>query len=549
MVGHEQASWMYDMASTVTSSGASIGRATIGVSCWEGRPLSRPRLSIRSTLLAAAVTLFMTIGAVAGATVPISGLSPYPDGGDPTNPQAVTACNGAPQTGVLYRNSETEPYIAVNPDDKNNMIAVWHQDRWSTGAAQGVGAAYTMNGGASWTFVNVPFTRCSGAEPGSAGDFERASDPWVSFGPDGTAHFMALVANDSNNRNGMAVARSNNGGRTWTAPQIIKRNPAQDPMFRSLFHDKNTITADPDDPDLVYATWTLFRTGVTALVVARSTDGGKTWGPARPVGTFEPLDPSELAFFRQGAQIVVLPDGTLVNAFFRITLDQKNVVIDFEQALFRSFDQGRRWERMDTVVADFVPSIAVDFELGIPVRDAGEIPDIAVNPRTGDLYSTWQTQGSQGLVSVVVARSIDGGSTWSTPVPVSTNSTVQAFLPAVSVADDGTVGVLYYDFRYDLLGDAELSTDVHLVRFTPDLSARTEDRLTSASFDMRQMLLTGDRGYFPGDYVGLDTSGNDFVAAFTVANNLGLPVEFPQQPGLFVDTENRQDIVFTRVTP
>jgi hypothetical protein len=54
---------------------------------------------------------------------PISGLSPYPDGGDPDDPMAVTECNGAPQTGVVYRNSETEPYIAVNPTDPDNMIA------------------------------------------------------------------------------------------------------------------------------------------------------------------------------------------------------------------------------------------------------------------------------------------------------------------------------------------------------------------------------------------------------------------------------------------
>ena len=71
---------------------------------------------------------------VDGPTV-LSGLSPYPDGGDPTDPAAVTACNGAPQTGVVYRNSETEPYIGVNPVNLENMIAVWHQDRWSTGGA------------------------------------------------------------------------------------------------------------------------------------------------------------------------------------------------------------------------------------------------------------------------------------------------------------------------------------------------------------------------------------------------------------------------------
>ena len=124
-------------------------------------------------------------------------------------------------------------------------------------------------------------------------------------------------------------------------------------------------------------------------------------------------------------------------------------------------------------------------------------------------------------------------------------------MPAVSVANDGTVGVLFYDFRNDVLGDAPLSADVHLARFDPDLTFRDEVRLTPESFDFRQMLITGSRGYFPGDYVGLDSVGddfNDFVAAFTVTNDLGLPVEFPQDnSGLAVDSNNRQDIVFVRV--
>lgn len=510
------------------------------------------RTHLRTLLVAAAALTVVAAAVPAGAEagpVHITRLSPYPDGGDPNDPAAVTACNGAPQTGVLYRNSETEPYLAVNPTNPDNMIAAWHQDRWSTGAAQGVGAAYTMDGGSTWTFVNIPFTRCSGGTPRSAGDFERASDPWVSFGPDGTAHYMALVTDDTVNENGMATARSTDGGVTWSQPVIIKKNPAQDRVFASLFHDKNSITADPSDPDVVYATWTLFRRGVTALLVSRSTDGGSTWGPARPVGTFEPLQPSQVAFFRQGAQIVVLPDGTLVNAFFRILFDQKNVAVDFEQALFRSFDQGRHWERMDSVVSEFTPASAVDQQLGIPVRDAGELPDIAVNSATGELYMTWQELTSQGLVGVVAARSSDGGSTWSQPVAVSTNPQVQAFLPTVSVNDDGTVGVLFYDFRNDVPADAPLSTDVHLALFEADLTRVAERRLTPESFDMRQMVLTGGRGYFPGDYVGLDAAGEDFVAAVTVANDLGLPVVFPQPPGLFVDTHNRQDIVFVRTTP
>jgi hypothetical protein len=512
----------------------------------------------RSTLFGVAalclVAQFAWTGPASAGVTPISGLSPYSDGGDPNDPNAVTECNGGPQLGVLYRNSETEPYIAVNPINHDNMIASWHQDRWSNGSAQGAGAAYTADGGATWTHVNIPFTRCSGGAPGSTGDYERASDPWISFGPDGAAYYMALVSDRSTSRNGMVVAKSVDGGAGWTNPIIIKDHDARGPRSRSLFHDKNSLTADPYDPNFVYATWTLFRNGTLALLFSRSIDGGMTWEAARPVNKFERVDRHEGVAFRQGSQIVVLSDGTLLNTFYRGLFDPRGggSFVALDQAIFRSRDRGKHWERLDTPVSQMVPTGALDFELGIFVRDAGQIPDIAVDRNNGNVYIVWQDGRFSpfGASSIVISRSTDGGDTWSNPVPTHdvSNPFHQNFLPAVSVAVDGTVGVLFYDFRFDTPGDLTLDTDVHLAMLDPDLNLIGEQRLTNASFDMRQMVITGFRGYFPGDYVGLDAAGNDFVAAFTIANNLGLPVEFPQDnSSLKVDSHNRQDIVFTRV--
>ncbi len=512
---------------------------------------------LSSAVVAAALAL--SVGGASAQPVVISGLSTNPDGGDDTDPLAVSACNGAPQTGVVYRNSETEPYLAVNPVDPDNMIAGWHQDRWSTGGGQSLGVAYTVDGGASWAKVILPFTRCSGGT-GKTGAYERASDPWISFSPDGTAHYMALSFDDSVSENALLESVSEDGGATWSTPVVIKRSPAQDGTARSIFNDKNSLTADPSerndpsDPDLVYATWTLFRTGVTSLMVARSTNGGETWGPAIPIATYGTTAPAEIAFFRQGAQIVVLPDGTLVDAFFRILFNQQTFAVTYEQALFRSTDQGKHWERMDIAASEFNAVFAQDPELSIPVRDAGEIPDIAVGP-DGSLYLVWQdaNANSAGLAGVYISRSTDGGFTWSAPVVANPNSPfddVQTFLPAVAVNDSGFVGVLFYDFRNDTLGDDPLSTDVWLSVFSPDLTFIDEHRLTPDSFDLRQAPLAGGRGYFPGDYVGLDTAGDDFVAAFTVTNDLGLPVDFPQNNnGVFVDSNNRNDIVFTRTSP
>jgi hypothetical protein len=488
------------------------------------------------------------------AVTPISGLSPYPDGGDPADAAAVTACNGVPQLGRVYRNSETEPYIAVNPVDSDNMIAGWHQDRWSNGGAQGTPAAYSLDGGQTWALANIPFTRCSGGTSGSEGDFERASDPWISFSPDGTAHYMALVFNTANGENGMAMARSEDGGVTWSEPVIIKQSNAQGAKAKAAFHDKNTLTADPYDPDLVYATWTIFRNRTTTLVVARSTDGGRTWGPAKPVNGFEVVVPPEQVRFRQGAQIVVLPDGTLINAFFRTIFDPRNggAETGIEQAIFRSTNQGMTWDRLDVTVAPFQPAGACDvFVTNICVRDAGPLPDIAVDRNSGNLYVVWQDARISffGASNVMGSVSTDGGFTWSAPTPITGSQVYQHILPTVAVADNGVIGVLYYDFRNDdfFAGDAEWTTDVWLLTFNPDGSNVQEFRLTDTSFDMRQMVIAG--GFFPGDYVGLDTAGNDFVAAFTVANNLGLTVDVPNNSVLTVDNNNRQDIVFKRISP
>jgi hypothetical protein len=263
---------------------------------------------------------------------------------------------------------------------------------------------------------------------------------------------------------------------------------------------------------------------------------------------------SELAVFRQGAQTVVLPNGTLVNAFFRIVVDERTGARTYEQVLLRSADQGKHWTRVDTLVSPFGNITARDLERRIPLRDAEGLPSITVNRRTGQLYMAWQDSraNSLGLAGVVVARSDDGGLNWSRPVRVNqaTSDQVQAFLPVVAVNDQNVVGVLFYDFRNDVPDDGPLSTDVFLSLFDAQLNYLGEKRLTPESFDFRQMAITGARGYFAGDYMGLSSTGTDFVAAFTRSNNLGLPVVFPQNnDGVFVDSHDRQSIVFVRQAP
>ena len=179
----------------------------------------------------------------------VHGLSPYPNPG---------GCHGAPQSGTLFVNSEVEPW--VGDDDSfsgsDSLIGTWQQDRFSSGGSSGLLVAFSHNGGQSWLvppLADQPaITNCQ--DPGNTGtnsDWERATDPWSDISPNGDMWFMSLSFNDTRNlRNAMLVSKSEDGGATWTEPVTLidDANP-------HVFNDKNTLTADPNDSDLVYAVW------------------------------------------------------------------------------------------------------------------------------------------------------------------------------------------------------------------------------------------------------------------------------------------------------
>src|SRR6266849_5607208 len=90
----------------------------------------------------------------------------------------------------------------------------------------------------------------------------------------------------------------------------------------------------------------------------------------------------------------------------------------------------------------------------------------------------------------------------------------------VAVAADGTIGVTHYDFRFNDPSPG-LPTDYWLVQCHPSSTVAAsnpacwgnEVRLTDSSFNMEAAHLRfGD--FLLGDYFGLATAGDDFVAAF-----------------------------------
>ena len=481
------------------------------------------------TLSAAALVALATAVGVAAASfsadpiVQVSGTSPFPANCDPG------------QTGNVFLDSEVEPWVDVNPTDEDNIAGAWQQDRWSDGGARGLLAGVSFDGGVNWTSVTIPeITMCSGATEGEAGFYQRSTDPWVTFGPDGDLYQLALSFNDFvppftefDFDHALLASKSEDGGLTWTDPEVVIQD-----TDANVFNDKQSITADPVDSGNVYAVWDrlVFPTSERANVIAgfvtaafrgpawfaRSTDGGDTWEPARQI--YDPGQNDQTI----GNQIVVLPNGDLVNIFDEINNENAHNLRGLTVRVIRSTDQGDTWSR--AILVDRLGTIEIrDPETGDPVRTGDIIPDIAVAPN-GDLYAVWQDARVNGgqADGIALSRSTDGGLTWSPRVKVNQTPTnipignQQAFTPSVDVSSDGTVAVTYYDFRFNDEG-TDLKTDYWVVHCDAACASAAswgdEIRLTNASFDMRQAPFAG--GFFTGDYEGLASAGNDFGAFFS----------------------------------
>ncbi|MCP2343016.1 sialidase family protein [Actinomadura rupiterrae] len=452
--------------------------------------------------------------------VAVSGTTPFP---------GCTA--GSTPTSTNYTGSEVEPWVSVNPRDPRNIVTEWQQDRWSDGGSHGLVAGVTHDGGRHWKKVVVPgTTQCAG------GTYERASDPGVSFAPNGDLYAISLSFNANDFGNALLVSKSTDGGDHWGAPVTLKSDTEE-----AFFNDKELITADPTSSQRAYAVWDRSNEqGGQPVWFARTVDGGKSWEPAKIL-----YDPTP--GFTIANQIVVQPDGTLVDMFFEGPAgggeepDRPQNQGDVKLAprpkaqpdqsmrirVIRSRDHGATWSAPDTV-AVINPAEPVDPDTHAALRTGDIVPDIAVDQHTGRLYVVWQDAGaSRSQSAILLSSSGDAGRTWTKPVKVSKTpdsdpqGNGQAFTATVDVAAGGTVGVTYYDFRRNTPAAGAL-TDYWAVTCGGGACAKNPDawreQHVGGSFDTE--LSPVARGFFLGDYMALDHAGPAFVSVFSMTHDI-----------------------------
>lgn len=218
-----------------------------------------------------------------------------------------------------------------------------------------------------------------------------------------------------------------------------------------------------------------FGPGPNFVMLARSDDGGGTF--AAPVRVSEPG--------RRAVQPtpVVVGDRLVVGAF-----DLGDDVLDYEAVHGGQggapFDG--RWRVVLWSSADggstFGPAVTVADNLVVPQRiivNLAPAPSFAADPgHRGRLYASWDA-GQGDARDVFVARSDDSGATWSAPVPVVSRPRGQ-FLPAVAVAPDGRVDVVFYDRSAD---PADVLAQVTVASSTDGGRSFRAARASDAPFD------------------------------------------------------------------
>ena len=201
--------------------------------------------------------------------------------------------------------AQNETSIAVNPNDANQLVASQNDYRRGDGNCY---SGYSTDSGRTWNDSTIPMSFTRGRVPGLV-DFGGAREYWqgggdtsVAWDSRGNAYLSCQVFNRgtvaSPNRDvssALLIFRSQNHGASWNFPGRYVRVSA-DVTGSNVqpFLDKQLLTVDNTTgspfQDRVYVTWTEFAADGTAYIYeAYSADYGEHFSTPRVVSANAPV--------------------------------------------------------------------------------------------------------------------------------------------------------------------------------------------------------------------------------------------------------------------
>jgi hypothetical protein len=457
-------------------------------------------------------------------------------------------------TARFPTNKQNEPTIAVNPTNPSILLAGANDEQrqppCGPGSVRGSvvandcsffpgvgtdGVYTSSNGGATWTN--------RGLLPGfsdSGGRLQSDGDPEIVYGPrpdasgdftsaramhafvDGTrAYYAGLAEFAPGAQPGqqqpelITVSTSDSNGTAWSNPVIAANGHG----FR--FNDKEDVWADRNASSpffgRVYVTWTQFRGSehtffAEPIMVAFSDDGGTTW-----------TGPNQLSVAhnnrnlggRQGSVVRTGPDGTVYVWWQDSDLDGPKQVVAV------SHDGGETFSHPVTI-AHFI-----DIQDPIPGANfrTDSFASATVDRTSGVAYAAWARLGANGAGEIVVAKSADGGATWSPPVVASRAADGYAFFQGLDVAPNGRLDLGYQAIRAKATGpggygSGNATIDSFYVQSTNGGTTwSVSTRVTTASSDPAVSAQNNLARQFWGDYNTLVSGSGNAWFIYTDSRN------------------------------
>lgn len=380
------------------------------------------------------------------------------------------------------RASESLPQVQTVPGSPDELRAVYVQD----GGEAAVGAA-SSDGGRSWSLTPV------GGATGCTGGTEASwtANPFLAVGGDGATYYGNSWLGGPEGSQGILVHRWAGPGFAWSS--------GMSPDGSDSAQNAN-VAASPHDPDSIAMMWSQIHTVSTPagrvpssadLRFARSSDGGRTFDPARTLITSAPGDFVVNSVLRwdpeTGDLIAIYSTSNLsgLAATMDPTASQRTTLEVFST---RSSDGGESWsEPQHLGTQGFVKGhdpddSAPDVALLNGTAYASVKTDLALGP-DGRVAVAWTDAAGGDTTAVQLALSYDGGVTWSRARSLQVNSEV--IEPAVAFTGKGTLGVFFYDFRNDVSGDDDFTFDAWLQTSEDGAETWRETHL-AGPFDLRE---------------------------------------------------------------
>ena len=400
-----------------------------------------------------------------------------------------------------YTNSTSQHATEEEPDtfaDHGTVVAAFQVGRFFNGGASDIGVVRSGDGGSTW---DAPAFLHDTFNAGASGSpYERVSDASVAYD---AAHGVWLVSSipllPNTSVPTVLLNRSTDDGRTW-GPAITIPPPASN----SVDLDKNWTVCDnhPSSPFFghCYTELDNFADGDLELM-STSTDGGLTWSvPIRTDGNDKGL----------GGQPLVQPSGRVIVPF-----ESLNGTI----SSFTSDNGGSSWSKAVTVSH-------IRFHRNTGGLRTSPLPSAEI-AADGRVFVAWEDCRfiKKCTANDIVFSTSTGGGDWSdvTRIPIDDiASGVDHFIPGLAVdptsSGASTRVALTYYFYPDTTCAGGCQLDVGYIS-SPDGGAHWGIPTQLAGSMTLDQIAQTSQGPMVGDYISTSFSGGSAATVFAVGKS------------------------------